>query len=309
MQIKKIGIIGAGAIGAYFLWGMRNLPREDICLIANGERKDRLVQKGIVINGERYDYPVKTPQEADKVDLLLISTKYGALRDILDDAKAVVKKDAIVLSLLNGIDSEEIVGAAVGEEHMLYSLMRISAERKDNSIYFDPEVTAGLWFGEKGHPEITQRTQAVIDLFDQTDVRCTFKPNIISELWYKYAINISRNLPQAVLNVGTGAYDDSEHVEFISHKLWDEVEAVANAKGITITPYGFPKSERKNARFSTLQDLSAGRHTEIDMFTGTMIRLGQELGIPVPYCEYTYHAIKALEEKNDGRFDYEELVI
>lgn len=309
MEIKTVGIIGAGAIGSYFLWGMRNLPRENICLIAKGERKERLEKNGVIINGERYDYPVKTPEMAGKVDLLLISTKYGALKDILEDAKAVVGKDTIVLSLLNGIDSEEIVGAAVGEEHMLYSLMRIAAERRKNAIYFNDAVTAGLWFGEKGHSEFTDRTRAVQDFFDKTEVKCTFKPNIMSELWYKYAINVSRNLPQAVLNVGVGAYEDSEHVEFLSHKLWDEVETVAKAKGISITPYGFANNPRKNSRLSTLQDLCAGRHTEIDMFAGTMVKMGQDLGVPVPYCEYTFHAIKALEEKNDGRFDYEELVL
>jgi len=47
-----------------------------------------------------------------------------------------------------------------------------------------------------------------------------------------------------------------------------------------------------------------GRHTEIDMFSGALMRMGQELGIPTPYNEYTYHMIKALEEKNDGLFDY-----
>lgn len=57
-------------------------------------------------------------------------------------------------------------------------------------------------------------------------------------------------------------------------------------------------------RYSTLQDLDAGRHTEIDMFSGALMRMGQELGIPTPYNEYTYHMIKALEEKNDGMFDY-----
>ena len=307
MEIRKVGVIGAGAIGAYFLWGMRDLPKEDIFLLAKGERKERLIRDGIVVNGVRYDYPVKTPQEAEKVDLLLIATKYGALSSILEDAKAVVKEDTIVLSRLNGIDSEEIVGAAVGMEHMLYSIMRISAERKGNSVYFDDAVTMGLWFGEKGHAQLTSRTQAVMDFFAKTYCKCTFKPDIITEMWNKYAINTSRNLPQAVLGVGIGAYDDSEHAEFISHRLWDEVAAVAKAKGITVRPYGFAVSPRKNAHLSTLQDLMAGRHTEIDMFAGAMIRMGKELGIPVPYCEYTFHAIKALEEKNDGKFHYREL--
>ena len=41
------------------------------------------------------------------------------------------------------------------------------------------------------------------------------------------------------------------------------------------------------------------------MFAGAVVRMGRELGIPAPYTEFTYHMIKALEEKNDGKFDYE----
>mgnify|MGYP006327714353 FL=1 len=59
-----------------------------------------------------------------------------------------------------------------------------------------------------------------------------------------------------------------------------------------------------SAKFSTLQDSEAGRHTEIDMFCGALMRRGKELGIPTPYNEYNYHMIKALEEKKDGKFDY-----
>ena len=66
------------------------------------------------------------------------------------------------------------------------------------------------------------------------------------------------------------------------------VEAVSG-KGCAVKP---------SARYSTLQDLDAGRHTEIDMFSGALIRMGRELGIPTPYNEFAYHMIKALEEKN-----------
>ena len=60
----------------------------------------------------------------------------------------------------------------------------------------------------------------------------------------------------------------------------------------------------KRGRFTELQDLDAGRHTEIDMFSGALMKMGKELGIPTPFNTYTYHIIKALEEKNDGLFDY-----
>ena len=74
-----------------------------------------------------------------------------------------------------------------------------------------------------------------------------------------------------------------------------EGKTVVSGKGCAVKP---------SARYSTLQDLDAGRHTEIDMFSGALIRMGKELGIPTPYNEFAYHMIKALEEKNDGKFDY-----
>ena len=80
---------------------------------------------------------------------------------------------------------------------------------------------------------------------------------------------------------------------------------MANAKGVALTEkFQLFVGAKPFARFSTLQDIDAKRHTEIEMFAGEMIRMGKELGIEVPYCEYTYHLIKSLEEKNDGKFEY-----
>lgn len=105
-----------------------------------------------------------------------------------------------------------------------------------------------------------------------------------------------------------GCYRDSEHIEAIRAGLRRELEAVAAAKGIDMEK-AYNAEEKMitlpdATRFSTLQDLDAGRHTEIDMFSGALAKMGKELGVPMPYNEYTYHIIKALEEKNDGKFDY-----
>ena len=121
-------------------------------------------------------------------------------------------------------------------------------------------------------------------------------------------MNVCNNLPQAILGAGVGCYRDSVHMKAISDGLRKELEAVALAKGIDMSKAaassGHGSAVPPSARYSTLQDLDAGRHTEIDMFSGALIRMGNEQGIPMPYNEYTYHMIKALEEKNDGRFDY-----
>lgn len=235
-------------------------------------------------------------------------TEYSALQSALDDIDAIVDEHTTVLSLLNGVDSEEIIGARIGIDHIVYSMMKIASERVGNEVCFDGPSTPGLFFGEANQKEPGERILAIAELLDNTPLHYNFCENIMKDIWYKYALNVSRNQPQAMINCGIGAYTDSEHAKFLVEKLRLEVVAVAAAKGIDISKpqQGAGKSApaKKRARYSTLQNLDAKRHTEVDMFAGAMVRMGKELGIPTPYNEFTYHVIKALEEKNDGLFDY-----
>lgn len=305
MKMQKVALLGAGAVGAYFIWGLSETLGDDFIVVATGERKERLQKNGITINDKHYHLNVKEPSEITDIDLLLISTKYGALTDTLDDIRQLVSEHTTVASLLNGIDSEQIIGEAIGMEHMIYSLMRISAERKGSSVFFDPSVTAGFFYGEVDTTEKTERILAMEALLENTGIGCNFVPDILGDQWMKFATNVAFNLPQAVFSVGAGAYTDSEHIDFISRKLWDEVRSIATVKEISLPTFpGIWKNTRNNARFSTLQDLDSKRQTEVDMFAGVMVQMGAELNIPVPYCEYTLHAIKALEEKNSGSFNY-----
>ena len=308
MKIQKVALIGAGAVGSYFVSGLAGKPEIDFTLIAEGERKKRL-SEGLRINGQLYMPPVRTPKEAGCADLVLIAVKYAAVREAAALASGLVAENTIVLSLLNGIDSEEIVGEYIGKEHIMLSLMRIQSSRTGRECRFDPDATAGLFFGEPETGEETERERAVEELFDGTGIRCTRVADMRGEMWNKFAGNIASNLPQAMVGAGYGAYRDSEHVAWMRRRLNEEVHAVAGALGIVI-PKMSEKAARnwkgveKAARFSTLQDLDAGRHTEVDMFLGVLIRLAKEHDVPVPYSEFAYHMIKALEEKNDGLFDY-----
>ena len=304
MKIQNVALVGAGAVGGYFIWGLDNKKDINFSVIAKGERKTRLEQ-GIFINGEKYTPQVLTPEEAGVVDLIMIASKQDALAEIAEDIKPMVGVDTMVMSLLNGVSSEEIIGNVIGMEHMLYSIMRIASMREGNAITFYPEITKGLFVGEKGCSEPTERILAIEELFKGSGVRCNFVDDIINEMWVKYAGNVSQNLPQAILGVGYGAYSDSKHVEFVANSLWKEVAKVAAAKGVNIPGelvlFG---GSMPQARFSTLQDLDAGRRTEIEIFAGDMVRMGKEYGIDVPYCECVYHMIKALEEKNERMFEY-----
>lgn len=309
MKIQSVAVLGAGAVGSYVIWGLSHKKDIRLGVIAEGERADRLKKGGCRINDEVYRPEVWSPQEAEDVDLLIVSLKYGSLPEALESIKTIVGEHTTVMSLMNGVDSEELIAEQVGDDRVLRSLIKVASHKEENGYYFNPETTLGIIFGELAAPFDSERVQAIESLFADTGIHFRSTEFIREEIWGKFRLNICNNLPQAILGAGVGCYSDSTHMKAISDGLRRELEQIALAKGIDMSKMagtsGRGSAVPASARYSTLQDLDAGRHTEIDMFSGTLMRMGEELGIPTPYNEYTYHMIKALEEKNDGLFDYQ----
>lgn len=309
MKYQSVAILGAGAVGSYVMWGLAKKKEIDLCVVASGERKARYERDGFVINGQVYHPVVRTPEEAAGVDLLIVATKYQALRPALGDIQTVAGGHATVMSLMNSVDSEEIIGEVIDPVQIVHSLIKVASERKGNQVVFDPETTIGIVYGEADLSRGTGRIEALNDLFADTGLHYRATDVILTENWSKFRLNVPNNQAQAMVGCGVGTYRDSEHVPFLRDRLREEVDRIAEKKGIDFdkadTSSTFGSKVRDRARYSTLQDLDAGRHTEVDMFAGAVVRMGRELGIPAPYNEFTYHMIKALEEKNDGKFDYE----
>ena len=309
MKIQSVAVLGAGAVGSYVIWGLSHKKDIRLGVIAEGERAERLKHDGCRINDEVYRPEVWSPQEAEDVDLLIVSLKYGSLPEALESIKTIVGEHTTVMSLMNGVDSEELIAEQVGDDKVLRSLIKVASHKEENGYYFNPETTLGIVFGELAAPFDSERVQAIESLFADTGIHFRSTEFIREEIWGKFRLNVCNNLPQAILGAGVGCYSDSTHMKAISDGLRRELEQIALAKGIDMSKMagtsGRGSAVPASARYSTLQDLDAGRHTEIDMFSGTLMRMGEELGIPTPYNEYTYHMIKALEEKNDGLFDYQ----
>ena len=309
MEIKSVALLGAGAVGSYIIWGLSKLPDIRFGIIAEGSRAARLRDEGCTINNVTYHPQVWSPQEAKGVDLLIVALKYGALPGALATIREAVGPDTTVMSLMNGVDSEEIIGEIIDPSKIVHSLIKVASERKGNQVVFDPETTIGIVYGEADLSRGTGRIEALNDLFSNTGLHYRATDIILTEIWSKFRLNVPNNQAQAMVGCGVGAYRDSEHVAFLRDRLREEVDRIAEKKGIDFdkadTSSTFGSKVRDRARYSTLQDLDAGRHTEVDMFAGAVVRMGRELGIPTPYNEFTYHMIKALEEKNDGKFDYE----
>ena len=112
-SIEKIAIIGAGALGATYGSLLYELDPESVCFIANGDRCVKLHRDGVVVNGKRYDLAVLRPEEGTSVDLIIVAVKHYQLDQAISEMKEFVGPQTIILSVMNGIDSEERIAADV----------------------------------------------------------------------------------------------------------------------------------------------------------------------------------------------------
>ena len=305
-KIEKISLIGLGAMGVFFAPRLFETYGENFRVIADGERKRRLETKGVTVNGVNYIFPIVTPKEqGDPADLILIGVKGYGLDQAIEDIRNQVGENTLILSLLNGVDSEDKLIKAFGQEHVLYAFMRMSVVMKDGKADFDP-YWGKIHFGEKLNQEYSERVLAVKEVFDRADIPYEIDEDMLKGIWFKFMCNIGENMTCALLGIPFGGFQSSEHANWIRVNSMREVAAIAQKKGIDI---GEKEIEMQNKTImtipypnkpSTLQDLEAKKHTEVEMFAGTVVKMGEELSVPTPINELFYHGIRILEEKNDS---------
>ena len=277
-------------------------------IMASGARKDCLEQKGVTVNGINYRFPIVTPEDNDgPSDLVIIAVKGYDLAQALKDIKYQVGPETIILPVLNGIDSEKRTADVYGQEHVLYSYMRVSIAMKDGKAEFDPEKGLIHFGEEKNDPgHFSDKVLAVKELFDRCGIDYKIDSDMIKGLWFKFMCNVGENMTCAMFGIPFGAFQKSADANYFRRAAMWEVIRVANRLGVDIDQNEIDRQEHTIGRLpyqnkpSTLQDLEAGKHTEVDMFAGTVVRLGKELGVETPVCEMFWHGIHLIEDRIFG---------
>ncbi len=310
MEIKYAALIGLGAMGSFFAPRMEAyLGREHFQVVASGGRKERLEKEGVTVNGVNYKFSVRTPEEeGPKADLIIMAMKDMGLFQAIEDIRNLVGERTQILCVMNGIESEERVAAAYGWDHVLYSYMRMSIVMKDGVAEFDP-YWGKVHFGEAENVALTPRVKAVKAFFDACDIPYQIDADMKRGIWFKYMCNVGENMTCALLGIPFGAFRSSGPANEIRREAMREVMAIANRLGVDLNEADIEKQEEaiNNIPYpnkpSTLQDLEGKKKTEVELFAGTVVRLGKELGIPTPLSFLFYNGIRVLEEKNAGEFD------
>ncbi len=300
-EIKDVLICGIGAVGAIYANKINEFNPENLRILVDKNRYENYTKNPKIFNGKVLELNYILPDDKSfKADLIIIATKYDGLESAANNIKNFIKEDTIILSLLNGVTSEEIIAKKYGKDHLLYSyFIGHSAMRNGNIINHDG--VGKIVFGGVSENDKT-KVQLLRDFFDKIGIEYTIPDDIYRSLWLKFMLNICSNQPSAIFRMTFGQMQTNKKFINFMIEIMKEVQILAQKEGVnntetmidealktfyTMTPVG---------RTSMLQDVEAGRKTEVEMFAGHIIKLGEKYNIPTPYNKILKEMIEIITE-------------
>ena len=240
--------------------------------------------------------------KATPADLLIVAVKYTGLEAALDVMKSSIDEHTIIMSVMNGISSEEIIGNRYGMDRILYTVAQgMDAMKFGNSLKYTQMGKLHIGTIRGGNPEILN---SVKSYFERIDMPYFEEEDILWRMWFKYMLNVGINQTCMVYNTTySGAIREGSEANRTLIAAMREVLAIANAKGICLTEADLNKCIEiegtldPNGTPSMGQDRINKKPSEVEMFAGTVIRLGEELGIRVPENKYIYDRVKEIEKE------------
>lgn len=294
-----IVIVGLGAIGSVYAVSMKNAGI-DVKVAVDSQRLQKYNDNQLRFNDVEYKFDYFTPKVGDEhAELIVIATKGGTYEEALELVKPVVGHKTIILPLLNGITSEKMAAQKFGWENVLYGyFIGHTATRVGRNIFQDGSYKTV--FGEKNNDlnNLSEKVLRVKEIFEKGKIKYRIDQNMESSLWQKFVINIGLNQTTAFYCQNYGQIKaNSEAIKFMNG-LMLEAQEVAVGLGIegakNFAENGIETLNKMEGSDSSsmLQDVEAGRHTEVDMFAGEVCKLAEKLNIPTPLNKLVLSKLK-----------------
>lgn len=301
--IQKISILGAGAMGAAYAAMFSDADGFSVSFIARGERYRRLRGATLTVNEKPYTIPAVHPNDGtEPADLVLVALKHHHLAEAIPDIEPFIGAGTIVLSVMNGLESEEMIGDKYGMDKLVYAIsVGIDAVREGSRFtYFRP---GKIFFGKEPASDFTERLDRVQEALNRAGIPNEIPEDILRTLWWKVMINVGINQASAVLKAPYGVFHSSSDAMDLMISLMREAVAVAQAAGIDLSEKDIEdwtailSTLSPSGKTSMLQDIEAGRKTEVEIFAGKMVSLGREFNIPTPVNETALRIVKVMESR------------
>lgn len=300
-MIQTTAIIGMGALGLLYADRIvKARGKAGTAFILDDKRMEKYKDKQFSINGVKKDFQMMAASKMAPVDLIIVAVKYNGLASAIETMKPCVGKDTIILSVMNGIDSEDIIAEAFGKEHLIYTVAQgMDAMKFVDALNYTQEGELRIGIVEEDQKK---NLDTVKEYFDDIHMPYTVEDNIMKRMWSKFMLNVGVNQTcHAYETTYAGVLKEGSEEKRIFTGAMEEVITLSKATGInlgeedveyykkviaTLKPDGVP---------SMRQDGIARRKSEVEMFAGTVRRLAKEYGIATPVNDLLYEKIKEIE--------------
>lgn len=299
-EIRKVSIIGMGALG--LLYGshmVKHLGMDAVDFIMEDNRLEKYKNQTFYCNGEAIKFKLTKDSEARPVDLLIVAVKYTGLEEALISMKRCIGPDTIILSVLNGISSEKVIGAQYGMDRVIYTIAQgMDAMKFDNNLQYTH--MGKLHIGIVDEKQV-DKINCVRTFFDKIELPYVVEEDILHRLWSKFMLNVGVNQTCMVYNTnyaGVLTYGEANRTMIAAMR---EVIAVANAEGIKLSEADLNQyidiigKLNPNGTPSMGQDRINRKPSEVELFAGTVIDMANKHKIYVPTNEFLYRQVKEIE--------------
>jgi 2-dehydropantoate 2-reductase len=290
----EIIVLGAGAIGS--LYGAKLAGTNDVTLIGRPEHVAAINAHGLRIEGlESEIVRVRAATAIDKLGenaLVLLTTKVPDSSAAAAWLAPFVRGDTTILSLQNGLGSEDIVREALDDVGVV-----LRGFTQFGGVFKEPGV---IEFLVRGYTVIEQhdRSAEIARVFSAANLDCRVSPDIRRDVWYKLIVNCVVNPITAIMGCEVGGIANPQLLP-LKRLVIEECLAVAAAQGISFDCDFVREIDdffRPSHNLSSMhQDLRRGRQTEIDYLNAAVVSLGRQHNVACPVNAALTAIIRAMQ--------------
>lgn len=289
-EIKNVLVCGIGAVGSIYANKINEYNSEYLRVLVDEARLEKYKKNPKIFNGKPLIFNYILPSDKTfKADLIIIATKFDGLKDTIKNIENFVKDDTIILSLLNGVTSEDMIAQKYGWKHILLSYFIGHSAMRDGNIITHDGIGDVVFGVKHGVGTDLCDVKLLKQYFDNVGLTYKTPEDMERALWLKYMLNVSSNQSSAILGMTFGQMQtNKKFMEFLINVM-KEVQTIAKAEGVKNTETMIDEalvSFNKmipDGKTSMLQDVEAKRKTEVEMFGSTMVKFGKKHNIPTPY--------------------------
>ena len=308
---KTISVIGLGGVVGYFGFKLAQTYHDSldvsIAFVARRETYKVVKEQGLTLLSAEHPkntcYPnelIENLKDLPISDLILICVKEYDLEEVCLLINNKIKKDTIVLPLMNGADIYERIRKIIHNGIVFPACVYVASHIKAKACIEHKGKSGKILIG-KDPLHKDYNPNSIIQLLKHAGIDIEFKEDVLTEIWAKFIFIASFGLVTARYNKSIGQVNEEDNLKKEAHSIMEEIKSIAILKGINISDTIIHATFKKAATFpyhtpTSLQlDVQANKaQNELELFAGSIIKYGRELGTEVPTTTQIYKEIKQL---------------